>query len=265
MWLAPRPVHLAGTQGHPRAPPVTCPGAGLSPHPSLSRCFSGPGRGGAQGQKARKVNPPLEVDPRLRGAPRSSPRSSPAVGAPLTSWVWRAARRGRGEAAGFGPGWDMARPVRALPPGRGGAWKGGPSRGALGGSEGAEGLAGAPVRQLFRPSPDPRELPFAGPGPPLPACSWQRPGGSGPGLPVCNSHPGSRIFSQGHPTLPEVALVPQWVAERRGWRWRGSSPDLPRLDLQLCKESGTGAWPRLQLKPPSLRISRIRQHFCNLL
>lgn len=39
----------------------------------------------------------------------------------LTSWVWRAAapRRGLGEAAGFGPGWDIvAKPPRAQPPGR---------------------------------------------------------------------------------------------------------------------------------------------------
>lgn len=67
------------------------------------------------------------------GAPRpragSSQRAAPQTGAPLTSWVWRAAaaRRGRGEAAGFWPGWDMARPRRALPPGgRSGDCKGGP-------------------------------------------------------------------------------------------------------------------------------------------
>lgn len=99
------------------------------------------------------------------------------AGMPLTSWVWRAAaaRRGRGEAAGFWPGWDMARLRQALPPGgRSGDWKGGP-----GGDrwkeerKGAEGATGAPVRQLFRPSPEPvRGLPLAPLGPPLPARCW---------------------------------------------------------------------------------------------
>ena len=34
VWLGPRPVQLAGTRGHPRAPPVTCSEAGSESTPS---------------------------------------------------------------------------------------------------------------------------------------------------------------------------------------------------------------------------------------
>ena len=56
--------------------------------------------------------------------------------------------------------------------------------------------------------------------------------------------------AQPSPAHPRSPWVPQWVAERRCWRWRGSSSDLPRLGWRLRKESGTGARPVCTSSPP---------------
>lgn len=104
------------------------PGYLQTPAARLARSLAprpGMGRTGLRTKQAT----PRGGSPRLRrpGPPGGQPASS--AGAPLTSWAWReaAARRGRGDAAGFRPGWDMARLLRVLPPGqRSGDWKGGP-------------------------------------------------------------------------------------------------------------------------------------------
>lgn len=115
--------------GNPWPPPTTCPEAGTE-----SRILLRPRRGPMghlalagypKGSSAWLRGPGAEVLP--------APSPVALAGVPLTSWVWRAAaaRRGRGEAAGFWPGWDMVRPWRALPPGgHSGDWKGegGPGR-----------------------------------------------------------------------------------------------------------------------------------------
>jgi hypothetical protein len=95
------------------------PSAGIPSHPLPARALSPlprRGSGGRLGGQARQL-PRKEARPCTSGIP-PSPSSAARSGAPLTSWVWRAAaaRRGRGEAAGFWPGWDMARPLRVQPP-----------------------------------------------------------------------------------------------------------------------------------------------------
>lgn len=168
---------LRSTRPTPRPAPWTRPGnrrhlqppAGQRPSPEPSPCPAGaPGAADRPGwqRPARAATAPGPGPP--------SPSPAAPTGAPLTSWVRRAAaaRRGRGEAAGFWPGWDMARPLRALPPGmRRGEWRGGragsPAR--EGGREEAEG-PGARGEAAF-PTP-PRVcagVPLAPMGPPLPA------------------------------------------------------------------------------------------------
>ena len=171
--------------GSTQPPPVTCPEAG-----SESQVLLRLGRG-RTGQQARRATPKEAAHGSGAGVlPALSPAAPAQV--PLTSWVWRAAaaRRGRGEAAGFWPGWDMARPRGTLPRGgRSGDWKGGPGGERWErGREGVEGLAGAPREAAFPTQPRTRSgvTPL---GPPLPARRWLRPGCSGPGLPACNLTP----------------------------------------------------------------------------
>lgn len=96
----------------PESPATSSHLPSCSPEP---RALPRPGWG-RTGQQARQTTP-RGGGPQLQdwGSPSAQPCGSER--APLTSWVWRAAaaRRGRGDAAGFGTGWDMARPQRALP------------------------------------------------------------------------------------------------------------------------------------------------------
>lgn len=154
--LAPRPAHVAQA----REPLAT---SGHLPSPGGPRVLPRTG-GGVRGGQPSKLRP--EEAARGSGA-GVLPVHRPAArtGAPLTSWVRRAAaaRRGRGEAAGFWPDWDMARRQGALPPGgRSGDWEGG----CLG-----RGGAGGRAREAAFPTqPRARAGAARAPlGPPLPA------------------------------------------------------------------------------------------------
>lgn len=225
IWIAPRPTHVAQV---PESP-ATCPAVALSP-----TLFPGPG-GGVRGSRPGRLRPE-EAAHSSRAAVH--PVHSPAAqaGAPLTSWVWRAAaaRRGRGDAAGFWPGWDMVRPQQALPPGgSSGDWKGGlGGERREGGSRGADGRA---VRQLFRPSPEPVwglrlahwALPF------LPAA-----GCSGSGLKLNTLGPAS---SPSDPLRPTHRILWFSVVRRGGVGGLGVPP--PTYLVVQQRESGTLAWP----------------------
>lgn len=150
-------------------PPATCPAAVTEP-----RALPQPGRG-RTGRKARRATP-RGGGPRLQGwgppsvQPCGSEKSATHLLGMAGSCSAPGPRGGSGLLARLRHGKAAANAASGRAQRR---LEGRPGRGALGGREGAEGPKGAPVRQLFRPSPEPaRGLPLACPGPPLPARCW---------------------------------------------------------------------------------------------
>lgn len=142
---APSPAPFPGPDGDARAgrpgrlrPEEVVHGSGAVGPPRVQPCGSG------------------RSDTHLLGMAGRCSAPGPRGGSGLLAWL-----RHRKAAANGASG----RAQRTL--------EGTPGRGGLGGRKAAEGQEGAPVRQLFRPSPEPaRGLPLAWPGPPLPARCW---------------------------------------------------------------------------------------------
>lgn len=190
--LAPRPGHLAqareslATSSH-----LPCPPRALSPASALPwyRKVYGVASGRLRPEEAAHGfwAGVLPVHGPAAGLERHSP---PGCGGPLPLAGAVGKRRASGPAGTWRGGDERCLPDGAAETGREAAW-------------GGEGPAGAPVRQLFRPSPEPElGLPRAPLGPPLPA----RCGSSGPGLKLNTLGPKSSLCDP--PRSPRTARFP---------------------------------------------------------
>lgn len=155
--------------GNTRPPPATRAAAGPEP-----RALLRPGKG-RTGREVRQATP-RGGGPRLRGwgPPSVQPCGSRRSTTHLLGMAGRCSARGPRGGGGLLARLRHGKAAANTASGRAQRrLEGRPGRGALGGREGAEGPEGAPVRQLFRPSPKPaRGLLLARSGPPLPARGW---------------------------------------------------------------------------------------------